>query len=390
MISEQLLTSFLQSNSLSALVETASILFDAPVIVVDEAFRIAAGFASNGHDYKEYRTAVRHGQLSFEAASKISEKSEKISKDYFCFEQNNKNYYAATLHTGEVMTGYMILLSENQGVEKIPESDLVFAAALVSKQLCLEKHQSASNTVEQLLITLLNGEFTDEEHFRLSAASTFLPNFKPHFFALVDAAGEENLNAPDDMLQRSLESSFHGSYPFFYRGRIIMFIHEDHDLKYLEDFAKNKNLCIVVSPKLDSVFAAAGIYKTVSRVMDYLLLKGRKGILEHSQKYAVLMALKGIEDPDTVILPEIKDMWEYDEKNSSELCLTMYFYLVCHHSLIETCERLYAHRNTVLYRMKKMKEDFGLSPELAENHISYLISCALLLLKDGNDDLFIL
>ena len=68
----------------------------------------------------------------------------------------------------------------------------------------------------------------------------------------------------------------------------------------------------------------------------------------------------------------------------------MYFYLVCHHPLIETCERQYAHRNTVLYRMKKMKEDFGLSPELAENHISYLISCALLLLKDGNDDLFIL
>ena len=391
MIAEQLLTSFLQSNSLSALVESVSILFDGPVIVVDEAFRIAAAFAANGYDDPDYRTAVSHSQLSFEAAAKISGSSEEIGKDFFCFAHKDKIYQVVALHTGEVMTGYMILVKGNSdsGISPSYESDMAFAAALVSKQLCLERHSPASSTAEELLITLLSGEFQDEEHFRLKSSSTFLSGFHPRCFALVAVTREKNVHAADDVLRRSFASNFHGSYPFFYRDRIVMFLHEEQDSKRLEDMAGNEGLCVVLSPRLESVFAMGRMYRTVSDVLDYLLLRGRKGILVQSRKYAMLMALRGIEDPESMILPEIKEMGEYDGKNLSELCLTLYYYLICHHSLAETCERLYTHRNTVLYRMKKIKEDFGLVPELPENHGKYLLSCALLLLKAGHEDLFV-
>ena len=38
--------------------------------------------------------------------------------------------------------------------------------------------------------------------------------------------------------------------------------------------------------------------------------------------------------------------------------------------------------------MRKIKEDFGLEPELADNHFRYLFSCALILLENGEDGLF--
>ena len=52
MFKEQLLNAFLQGNSLSALTESAGILLGAPVMVVDEAFRIAASFAARGGEYE--------------------------------------------------------------------------------------------------------------------------------------------------------------------------------------------------------------------------------------------------------------------------------------------------------------------------------------------------
>ena len=52
MFKDDLLNSFLQNNSLSSLTETVSILLKCPVIIVDEAFHIAASFASDCCDYE--------------------------------------------------------------------------------------------------------------------------------------------------------------------------------------------------------------------------------------------------------------------------------------------------------------------------------------------------
>ena len=92
MFKDEVLNSFLQNNSLSALTEAVSMLIGCPVIIVDEAFHIAASFAANGSDYEEYRTAIRHSELSFAASAAISERAETAENGAFSFGINNKNY----------------------------------------------------------------------------------------------------------------------------------------------------------------------------------------------------------------------------------------------------------------------------------------------------------
>ena len=391
MFKDHLLNVFLQSNNLAALTESAGILFGTPIIVVDEAFRIAASFAANGSDYEEYRTAVIHSQLSFEAAADISGTAAEKGQDFFELQRNERNYAVAVLRNGGAMIGYMILVTgSNNDPHTITNTEnIMFAAALISKQLCLERRQTALDTAEDVLITLLNGDFADEEHFRLQASATFLSNFCPQRFAIVAMTGLENSDIAGDILRKSLETNFHGSHPFFYKDRIVMFLHVDHDLSLLVHTAKSGGLCIVVSPALEGIFSLGKMYGTVSDVLDYLVSSGKTGFCTESCKYARLMALKGIKDKTGVIASEIEALALYDKENSAELCLTLYNYLICHHSLKETCERLYTHRNTVLYRIRKIKEDFGLEPEVAENHFKYLFSCALVLIENGRDELFI-
>ena len=390
MLKEQLLNVFLQSNNLLALTESAGILFGTPIVVVDEAFRIAASFAANGSDYEEYRTAVSHSQLSFEAAADISGTAAEKGQDFFELQRNERKYSVAVLRNGGAMIGYMILVTGLcNDPHNVNTENIMFAAALISKQLCLERRRTAIDTAEDVLITLLNGDFADEEHFQLQASTTFLSNFRPQRFAIVAMTGLENSDMAGDMLRKSLENNFHGSHPFFYKDRIVMFLHIDHDLSLLVHSAEMSGLCIAVSPALKGVYSMKEMYGTVSDVLDYLISSGKTGFCTESRKYARLMALKDIKDKNGVISSEIAALNQYDKENSTELCLTLYYYLICHHSLKETCERLYTHRNTVLYRMRKIKEDFGLEPELSSNHFRYLFSCAVILLLNGHDGLFI-
>lgn len=389
MFKDNVLNSFLQTNTLSALTETVSLLLKCPVIIVDETFHIAASFAADGCDYEEYRIAVSHSELSFAAAAAISERAQSAADGAFCFEKSNKKYRVFILENVKTMIGYMICIFELSDLPPCTDEELTLAAALISKQLCLEKRQTASNSAEEVLTSLLNGEFSDREHFLLQAQSTYLSNFHPESFALIDLGNYAASKSADDFLRKTLESDFHGSHPFVYKERIIMFIYNDHDLTRLEQTAKSEDLGIVLSPQLKDLYSLRTVYDTVTFAMDFLLLRGAKGFLEKAEHYSLLAALKSAANNGGFTIPEVERLSEYDRKGSSELCKTLYAYLICHHSLKETCEMLYTHRNTVLYRIRKIKEDFGIDLEAPEKHFKYLLAAALILVKNGEEDIFI-
>ena len=168
-----------------------------------------------------------------------------------------------------------------------------------------------------------------------------------------------------------------------------MFLYKSHDIERLEQTARSENLGIVLSPQLVDLYSLGAVYGTVSFAMDFLLSRGKTRFLEKSEHYSLLAALKLTADNGGFTVPEIDMLGEYDRKGPGELCKTLYAYLICHHSLKETCEMIYTHRNTVLYRIRKIKEDFGLDLEAPEKHFKYLLAAALMLLKNGEEDIFI-
>ena len=100
-------------------------------------------------------------------------------------------------------------------------------------------------------------------------------------------------------------------------------------------------------------------------------------------------ALRRMADRADLTAPQVRALAERDAAEGSLYCRTLYTYLICHHSLQETCERLYAHRNTVLYRVRRMKEDFGIPLDDPDRHLPLLLSAALALLAAGEDALFL-
>lgn len=381
MIKDELLNVFLTENTLSGLVKAISGAVGCPAVIVDDAFHIAASCAVSEYNDHAYRTAVSHSELSLDTCAAIS--AHGAEKD-FTVDAGNKKYRILRLENGDTVLGYMILIS----AEDMPcdAETLNFTAALVSKQLFFERRQS-SGTAEEILAALFDGEFTDEEHFKISAVATYLSNFHPERFALIDL--RDCTPAAAAFLQTQLKNEFHASHPFIYKGKTVMFLHGDHSMPRLAELAGQNGTPAAVSEKLNGIFSAERLYPAVTATLDYLNEKGKGGALAFAEDYTLLLTLRAAAGNGTVFDRDVKKMAEYDKENEGELCLTLYTYLCCRHSLKDTCERLYTHRNTVLYRIRRIKEFFGIDTDNPDLCVGYLLQAALELVKAGEDALFI-
>lgn len=71
--------------------------------------------------------------------------------------------------------------------------------------------------------------------------------------------------------------------------------------------------------------------------------------------------LEGLDGPGFGRLFERKlgKLLQYDQEHDSNMLLTFYHYLECRGSLIETANSLYIHRNSVKYRLERIRDITG-------------------------------
>lgn len=381
-----ILNTFLQNNSLSMLLEAVGGELNCPVIVTDNAFHIVASFAPGGFDDKEYRRAISHSELPLSACGAITTALTQSEKRRVLNGTKERNYLTAELKSAGVALGYIIYILF--GNDEPQESDCLFAESLIAKQFFTDKRAGlAFDTAEEILIDLLDGKFRTEELFFTRAAGTFLSHFSPERYALIELP--QTLKAQNEHIGHSLEQSFHASHPLFYRGKMLLFLHEDHDTGLLRSLISEYELKAVISGKLENLFSLKRSYPLVEAALCYLGEKNQKPFLANSADYSLLMLLKETEKRFDLSDEKVKALYEYDQSRGAELCLTLYTYLTCRHSLQKTSEKLFTHRNTVQYRIRKIKDDFDIDADSTEVFFSLMFSLALALLKLGNEDLFI-
>lgn len=84
---------------------------------------------------------------------------------------------------------------------------------------------------------------------------------------------------------------------------------------------------------------------------------------------------------DALIHKKIGKLCDYDNENGSDLITTLYHYLATGGSLIKTAGRLYIHRNSVKYRMDRIKEITNSDMGNAVNRFEYYVCIVFYLLK---------
>lgn len=379
---------FFNNNSFNALAQEISASLSCPIVITDNAFHIISSVSSIEYGDPIYKTAISHSKLSEETCMHIATKVEE-GINHFCVQSGENNFCVGILKNSDTIIGYILYFLD---IEMFDVHDLFFCEGLLSKQLFLERYccSSSLSTAEEILIDLLNGEYSCENIFDTQISGTFLSHFSPKRFAVVFFSNINEFEEKHATVLRKCKDYFHASHPFVYKDKIILFLHKDHDINQVEDIVKSLQLNVMVSDDLDKLYVMDKHYNRMCTIRDYLTEKNKLKQVTYEHSYSVLIYLLHLKQNNYQIDKNISSLLYHDLNNNTDFCLTLYTYIICNHSLKKTAENLHAHSNTVLYRIQKAKDEFEIDTDNSELHFYYLISLALCLLELGHEDIFIL
>ena len=382
------LNDFMNKDDLDLLVRDAAGLFECPAMVVDMAFHVIAWHCEPDFDDAPFRTSIQLGSLTYEAGSLLAgtdAQAQLVSPQDSPFKRR-----FSLLMTGGAPVGYLILVDVGSRLEH--EDGRVFSAveSALAKQLMLESSRGSSmrSAEESVLQHLLEGRFTDESLFQLQADAAGLKYMAPRRIALVNLELYRSTNWSENALRSTILDVFPMSRPLVHEGSVVFFLNSDPDMGLFRSFSQQFSLRVVISAPVGRLFRLPEVYAATRALMAALLPKLSHPFAVMAEPYQALMMLRQLGQDRDLMLPSVQALGQRDMEDDTLYCLTLYTYLCCHRSLQETCARLYTHRNTVLYRMRKLREEYDIPVDDPDQHLALLVSSAMMLMELGREDVF--
>ncbi len=389
-----LMVDFFAQDDLARLTADAGELLDCPLMVIDDAFRVAAHYTPPGFTDTLFDRAVQQGAITYEAGAIIS-RSPALSAgapDYVEVADSTRHRRFAPLISAGVRLGYLVCVDIDGHLADIPVETFRTVETVLAKQLFVEasRQDKPFGTAEEILMHLLDGGFPSAAYFRLQASSTYLADFHPAAFALIDLAAYHALYLGKSQLKDELTYRFYASHPFLYQGDVILFLHEGYDSAEFDALVEEFHLKVVISEPIHDLYVLPDLYRTAREALGVITTADfHGGSVYHVEQLRTLLMLTAAQRYKSLILPQVKSLAACDREKGNQYCETLYYYLTCGRSLKDTCAALFTHRNTVLYRIHKMREDFAVPLDDSTAHTELLLSTALTLLDSKGAEFFV-
>ena len=391
---ETLLEQFFAQDDLGKLTVSTGELLGCPLLVLDDTFHVAAHYLPLGFSDALFETAVRRGEISYEAGAIISENVMLTAgwADYVQLADSPYRRRFAPLVSAGVRLGCLICVDTDGHLKKIPPQTWELVEHILSKQMFVEaSHQDKLfETAEDILMHLLDGGFSSAAHFQLQASGTYLADFHPRAFALIDLETYHSAYMGKRHLKEELEAQIPDSHPFFYKGDVFLFLHREGDGGIFSELVEEFQLKILISAPIDDLFTLPQLYRTAREALE--LMKDARFHGEavcSAQQLRTPLLLKNLEGRGDLVSPELRRLAVHDREKGTQYCETLYHYLTCCHSLIKTSNALYTHRTTVLYRIRRLQEDFLIPLEDPSLHADLLLGVSLILFESKGPDFFL-
>lgn len=389
-----LISDFFDRDDIDLLVKDTGKILGCPQMVIDDTYHVAAHYSPENFSDDVFDSAVKLGEITYEAGALISESDELTGgmADFVELEDSPYRRRFAPLISGGIRLGYLICVDIDNNLSNVAPETYSRIENILAKQMFVEagRIDRPFETAEEIMIHLLDGGFQSQSYFKLQISSTYLADFHPVAFALIDPVAYHSQYNGKNLLKDELTYRFYESHPFLHKGKVFMFLQKGYDRKAFEELADEFHLKVVISNPIDELYEIPKMYNLVLEALNTVVDESiEKGNVFSVSQLAVPIMLNRIKEYDKLISPEIISLAEYDKRKGSQYCETLYYYLACDHSLKDTCEALFTHRNTILYRIRKMKEDFEIPLDDHDLHFKLLLEISMVLLKQKGSGFFI-
>ena len=282
-------------------------------------FWLPATYAPPGFTDLLFDRAVQQGAITYEAGAIIS-RSPALSAgapDYVEVADSTRRRRFAPLISAGVRLGYLVCVDIDSQLESILSETFRTVETVLAKQLFVEasRQDKPFGTAEEILMHLLDGGFPSASYFRLQSSSTYLADFHPAAFALIDLAAYHALYLGKSQLKDELTYRFYASHPFLYQGDVILFLHEGYDPAGFDALVEEFHLKVVISEPITDLYGLPALYRTAREALDLITDTGfRGGSVYHVEQLHTLLMLTAARRYKSLILPRVKALAACDRE----------------------------------------------------------------------------
>lgn len=387
----KLIDAFLCGEDLDELIKVSSTLLQCPLLILDDAFHVVAYYKPEDFHDVPFDATINSKKISYEVVRNLNWQPKMEKPVFLTIEESPWRRRVSPLQSEHKMIGYLFCVDVNGALETVNDDDMHKIEVILAKQFLtqIENQFLSTNTEEEILSHLLDGDYQNSALFRMQIANTWIEQMTHEHLAIIDLSNTANLQMPYRSLESKLETELADTHPFLYQKNILLFLHEKSQVEKLEKIAKEFQVAIIISNVIYDVYQLTEKYQQIWEVISLLKTKSFCAKVYYTEGYRLRMMLNQLKDRFDLVPDVYKKMYEYDKENHTVYCETVYYYELKNHSVIETAQELFTHRNTIVYRLRKIKDMFNIEEAHESEKFIRLISIGLCLIRMNQDDIFV-
>lgn len=240
----KLVDTFLSGGNLDELIKISSTLLRCPLLIVDDAFRVITYFKPEAFHDIPFDSTIDSKKISYEVVRNLNWQPKMERPVFLTIEESPWRRRVSTLQSEHKMIGYLFCIDVNGVLETVNDDDMHKIEVILEKQFLaqIENQFLSTNTEEEILSHLLDGDYQNSALFRMQITNTWIERMAHEHLAMIDLSNSANLQMPYRSLENKLETELADTHPFLYQKNILLFLHEKSQVEKLEKLRKNSKL----------------------------------------------------------------------------------------------------------------------------------------------------
>ncbi|MBK5242732.1 helix-turn-helix domain-containing protein [Clostridium sp.] len=358
-------------QGISQIIKQAAKMLGNPLVLTDESYNLV-GYSSAKEVYDPvWQKIISSGYCSIDIVKVLRhegfEKQLKEASPLFLTSGDFSRYIrrlVTEIRIDDQLKGYMALLEYERPITSLDQDTLTFVASIVALEVSkLDTIAKARGSlVQELLKDLAEGNIDSESiaHSRVISLEWILGKY----LQVVIICNKENHHIDAEYyspIKSIISKSFPHSKASFTSNAIVVlasgntidFIKDT--LFQIEKFCKLHSLCLGIGRTYNTLLEVSVSYKEAEKALLLATSLNRAGYIHYYEDLAVYTLLENVKS-NYKIHPSLLNLIEYDKKEKTDYIKTLSIYLSCYQNVSHTAVKLFLHRNTVLYRIKKIEK----------------------------------
>lgn len=388
-----LMNALFSGKGLQYLVDTASDIFGNPIYVVDlqhKYLAISSGiFPDNAFHSKENQPHyIEEEGIQYIRKNRINEKVRKNKLPiYFFNELVGQGTLISAIQIDGIEVGHIMVQESEHKFRDTDAEFLYYFSKLVSIEL---QKNSVFTDNKGVMYSYFLADLLKNPDSNIMAVKKRLKTLgfqlKSDFYILaIPATSYHSSSLKLEIILQTIKNILIGSLYVVYENTIVFLISKDkyqpfseYELERLHDFLETNQLKAGISNFFSKLEEAPRFYK---QALDAVKLGTHMNVqtpVYYYRDYYIYQLFRSYEKEDKelqyLIHPGVMQLFLYDQEKGTDFTKTLRQYLKTPGQPAVIAEQLHIHKNTLLYRMGKIKEITGCEFNTGEDYMKFNLS----------------